>query len=195
MSTIPGCRLCDAHSPHRPDLYHVMSLSHSLPHPGSPPLSFLSPLPPPPPPVYQFPSNAPTRQLNNQSMTRPLGALAALCLLGPCLGHAHGQKVVQRSPRRRLQSGVAGTAVYVEMTKGDAILALQEDGSAIVVSIPSSSQTRVEFQAFTLHISWHLSRKLHGDWFTSYLRISAFLFSAVFSSLFPQHTYAWMAYY
>lgn len=72
-------------------------------------------------------------------MTRPLVALVALCLLGPCLGLAHGQKEMKFSPRRHLQSGVAGTAVYVETTKGDAILALQEDGAAIVVIIIFSS--------------------------------------------------------
>lgn len=68
-------------------------------------------------------------------MTRPLGALAAISLLGPFLGLAQGQQTLDHSPRRILQTGVAGTAVYVEKAKGDAILALQEDGAALVVSI------------------------------------------------------------
>ena len=70
--------------------------------------------------------------------TRPLGALAALYLVGTCLGLVQGQEALDNSSQRHLQSGVAGTAVYVEKTKGAAILELQEDGAALVVSISSS---------------------------------------------------------
>lgn len=100
-------------------------------------LVFISGPPPFPAFLSRFPH--PTHQLETQSMTRPLGALAALFSLGASLGLAQGQHAPRHSPRRHLQTGAAGTPVYVEMTQGNAILALQEDSAALVVSIISSS--------------------------------------------------------
>ena len=71
-------------------------------------------------------------------MTRLLGAFAALCLLGPFRGLVRDQEALHPFPRRHLQSGDAGTVVYVEKTAGAAILEKQEDGAALVVSISSA---------------------------------------------------------
>ena len=121
---------------------------------------------------------------------RPLGVLAALCLLGPCFGLVQGQEaLLDHPPRPNLQSEigivvVAGVAVYVERTQGTSVFDLfQEHGVALSVSI-SSPYTLALSSRPTLHmITWDLSLKLHGDWFTSSPAASQ-LFSAPCSEAF-----------
>ena len=71
----------------------------------------------------------------NLRSTRTIGALAALCVFGAQSGYAQSQRVLEQSHRRHLQTGTAGTPVYVEKTDGEDILSSQYDGSALLVSI------------------------------------------------------------
>lgn len=103
-------------------------------------------------------------------LKRLFGALAVLCFFCGHSGLAQSEEALLHSPRRRSQTGDAGTVVWVSLNAGGAkITESQQDGEQLLVSMIF---THFEFEAHA--VPRHLSLNPHGDLSASFIEAGHF---------------------